>query len=231
MTTAMMHYAKAVAWAASGHVPPAQEEAILFEAAVKRVADTRYIFNNTCLDILDVAREMMLGEIEYRKANYDAAYAHLRKSVEMDDNLPYDEPWAWMQPTRHALAALLLEQGHVEESAAVYKADLGLDSSLSRACQHPDNVWSLLIMVRFSVGLLGGAMIPIAFFPEHVQVILNYLPFRYLAAFPINCFLGKVTFADWQTGIAVTLFWSLIFTGCALLIWNRGKYKYTGVGI
>lgn len=143
VTTAMMHYAKAVAWAASGHVPPAEEEAILFEAAVKRVPDSRNVFNNTCLDILAVAREMMLGEIEYRKANYDAAYAHLRKSVEMDDNLPYDEPWGWMQPTRHALAALLLEQGHVEESAAVYKADLGLDSTLSRACQHPDNVWSL----------------------------------------------------------------------------------------
>ncbi len=143
VTTAMMHYAKAVAWAASGHVSPSEKEAVLFEAAVKRVPDSRYIFNNTCLAILDVAREMMLGEIEYRKENYDAAYAHLRKSVEMDDNLPYDEPWGWMQPTRHALAALLLEQGHVGESAAVYKADLGLDSTLSRACQHPDNVWSL----------------------------------------------------------------------------------------
>ncbi|OUS08438.1 hypothetical protein A9Q96_03035 [Rhodobacterales bacterium 52_120_T64] len=142
-TTAMMHYAKAVAWAASGHVAPAEKEAILFEAAVIRVPESRYLFNNTCHDILDVARQMMLGEIEYRKENYDAAYAHLRKSVELDDNLPYDEPWGWMQPTRHALAALLLEQGHVEESAAVYRADLGLDSTLSRACQHPDNVWSL----------------------------------------------------------------------------------------
>ena len=26
---------------------------------------------------------------------------------------------------------------------AVYRADLGLDGALSRACQHPDNVWSL----------------------------------------------------------------------------------------
>ena len=126
VTTAMMHYAKAVAWAASGHVPPAEEEAILFEVAVKRVPDSRYIFNNTCLAILDVAREMMLGEIEYRKANYDAAYAHLRKSVEMDDNLPYDEPWGWMQPTRHALAALLLEQGHMSKNPPPYtKQTLG----------------------------------------------------------------------------------------------------------
>jgi hypothetical protein len=48
-----------------------------------------------------------------------------------------------MQPARHALGALLLEQGRVEEAEAVYRADLGLDNTLSRACQHPDNVWSL----------------------------------------------------------------------------------------
>jgi hypothetical protein len=48
-----------------------------------------------------------------------------------------------MQPTRHALGALLLEQGRVEDAEAVYRADLGLDGTLSRACQHPDNVWSL----------------------------------------------------------------------------------------
>ena len=57
--------------------------------------------------------------------------------------LLYDEPWGWMQPTRHALGALLLEQGHVEEAEAVYRADLGLDDTLRRPCQHPDNVWSL----------------------------------------------------------------------------------------
>ena len=48
-----------------------------------------------------------------------------------------------MQPTRHALGALLLEQGQLAEAEAVYRADLGYDGKLSRACQHPDNVWSL----------------------------------------------------------------------------------------
>ena len=77
------------------------------------------------------------------KGNYDAAFDHLRRSVEIDDHLPYDEPWGWMQPTRHALGALLLEQGRDEEAEAVYRADLGLDDTLRRPCQHPDNVWSL----------------------------------------------------------------------------------------
>jgi hypothetical protein len=86
---------------------------------------------------------MMRGEIEYRKGNYELAFTELRNAVALDDNLPYDEPWGWMQPTRHALGALLLEQGHVAEAEAVYRADLGLDGTLSRACQHPENLWSL----------------------------------------------------------------------------------------
>ena len=139
----MMHYAKAVVHAASGNVPAAEAEAPLFEAAVSRVPDSRYVFNNTCLDILAIAREMMLGEIAYRRGDFDDAFQHLRSSVELDDNLPYDEPWGWMQPARHALGALLLEQGAVEEAAGVYRADLGLDDTIPRACQHPDNVWSL----------------------------------------------------------------------------------------
>lgn len=48
-----------------------------------------------------------------------------------------------MQPPRHALGALLLEQGHVAQAADVYRADLGLDQTLIRASQHPDNLWSL----------------------------------------------------------------------------------------
>ncbi len=144
VTTAMMHYSKAVAYAASGDVQNSENQVILFENAVANVPDSRYVFNNTCLDILAIAREMMLGEVAYRKQDYEGAFVHLRKSVELDDNLPYDEPWGWMQPTRHALGALLLEQDKVEESAAVYRADLGLDQTLGRACQHPDNVWSLL---------------------------------------------------------------------------------------
>ncbi len=143
VTTAMMHYATAVAHAASGNVPAAEAEASLFETAFSRVPDSRYVFNNTCLDILAIAREMMLGEIAYRRGDFDDAFQHLRTSVELDDNLPYDEPWGWMQPARHALGALLLEQGEVEEAASVYRADLGLDDTIPRACQHPDNVWSL----------------------------------------------------------------------------------------
>lgn len=143
VTIAMMRYARTVALANLHKIAKAESEKAEFYAAMERVPETRMLFNNTCRDILKVAEQMMLGELAYHKGEHDTAFEHLRKSVEIDDNLPYDEPWGWMQPTRHALGALLLEQGHTQEAEAVYRADLGLDRTLSRACQHPGNVWSL----------------------------------------------------------------------------------------
>ncbi|MFF8233905.1 hypothetical protein [Streptomyces caelestis] len=143
VTTAMRHYARGVALSATGEVDRAEAERELFRAAVRRVPESRKLFNNTCRDILAVAAAMLDGELAYRKGNHDLAFAALERSIELDDNLPYDEPWGWMQPTRHAYGALLLEQGRVAEAEAVYRADLGLDATLPRPLQHPGNVWSL----------------------------------------------------------------------------------------
>ena len=143
VTTATMRYARALAHATLNRVAEAEREAEAFEEAFSRIPDSRYLFNNSCKDILAVARKMMHGEIEYRRGQFDLAFEHLREAVKLDDSLPYDEPWGWMQPVRHALGALLLEQGRIEEAAETYRTDLGLASGLNRPCQHPDNVWSL----------------------------------------------------------------------------------------
>jgi tetratricopeptide (TPR) repeat protein len=143
VTTAMTHYAKGVACAATGRTGEAAEHRRQFTTAADRVPASRTVFNNTCHDILAVAAAMLDGELAYRKGNYGVAFGHLRHAVELDDGLPYDEPWGWMQPARHALGALLIEQDQVAEAEAVYRADLGLDATLARACQHPGNVWSL----------------------------------------------------------------------------------------
>ena len=143
MTTALWRYAKSIAFAATGDVNSAEAQRSLFLDAVEKVPETRYMFNNTCLDVLKIAEQMVNGEIEYRKGNYELAYQHLRQAIFLDDNLIYDEPWGWMQPARHALGALLLEQGHVEDAKQIYMDDLGLTDTLPSTSCHPDNLWSL----------------------------------------------------------------------------------------
>jgi len=142
-TTAVMHYARCVALANLGRIGDAEKERAAFAAARPRIPESRKMLNNTTHDVLQVAEQMMSGELAYHKGDHDTAFEHLRQAVRLEDGLEYDEPWGWMQPSRHALGALLLEQGHYDEAEAVYRADLGLDRTLARACQNPGNVWSL----------------------------------------------------------------------------------------
>ena len=143
VTTAMQHYAKAVAQATLGNFEAADGERDLFVKSARRIPPERKVFNNSAHRILAVAEKMMEGELAYHKGDYETAFGSLREAVERDDNLEYVEPWAWMHPPRHALAALLVEQGHYTEAERVYRDDLGLSQGIQRCAQHPFNVWAL----------------------------------------------------------------------------------------
>lgn len=134
VTTATHHYARGIALASLGRVDEARSERALFEAAFERVPQDSFVGNNPSRTVLEVGRSMLAGEVEYRDKNYDRAFEHLRDAVRRDEELKYDEPWAWMQPPAHALGALLLEQGRLADAELIYRADLA---------RHPGNGWSL----------------------------------------------------------------------------------------
>jgi len=144
VTFAVWQYAKGIAHAVLGNIDAALAQQHLLREAVAALPEDRIVFQNDTRDILAVAGPMLAGELEYRRGNYDVAFVNLRKAVDLYDTLNYSEPWSWMMPPRHALGALLLEQGHVEEATAVYRADLGLDDTLVRPSQHLNNIWSLV---------------------------------------------------------------------------------------
>lgn len=140
---AMHHYSRGVAFSSLKRTEEAETELVRFHECVERIPPTRRLLNNQAHDILAVGESLLNGELAYHKGQYDVAYAHLREAVDRDDNLKYNEPWAWMHPPRHALAALLLAQGHVDEAERVYRDDLGLTRVLQRCSQHGGNIWSL----------------------------------------------------------------------------------------
>ena len=144
-TTALMRYGRVVAMANLGQLEEAGKELQAFFDA-REVVDlkkSRFMFNNPATDVLNIAAEMAQGELHYKSGATEKGFDHLRAATAMSDCLVYDEPWGWMQPPRHALAALLMEQGLLEEAETIYRADLGLTDDLARTCQHPANVWAL----------------------------------------------------------------------------------------
>lgn len=94
-----------------------------------------------------------------------------------------------------------------------------------------DNVWSLNVMGRIIVSVLGGTMLPIALFPEWAQSILSYTPFPYLFYLPANILFGKVSAGEWLHGLAMLTLWTVLVQVLAREIWRRGRHSYTGVGI
>ena len=143
VTTLLLVYAKAIAHAALGDLESARAYQYEFYRRYREIPEWHIMANNPSRDILAVARAMMDGEVEYHAGNHELGYRYLREAAVLCDNLEYSEPWPWMHPPRHALGALLLEQGHVDEAIMHYEDDLGIGNRLPRCAQHPDNIWAL----------------------------------------------------------------------------------------
>lgn len=78
--------------------------------------------------------------------------------------------------------------------------------------------------------LTTGLFVPIAFFPEHIQNILNMTPLPYILNLPANILLGEIP-ADIYQKLLISLIFSIIFFFLAKYIWNRNLRSYEAFGI
>ncbi|BCS02988.1 uncharacterized protein AKAW2_61252A [Aspergillus luchuensis] len=143
-TTAVILYARGLAYSALGRIAEAEVAQTEFEAARALVPESR-LNSIPCkeVDVLSVASKMLTGELEYRKGNYEVAFTALRQAIQLEDGLPYSDPPPWMQPVRHALGGLLLEKNRVKEAEVVFREDLGLLRDFPRRRARLNNVWGL----------------------------------------------------------------------------------------
>jgi len=143
-TRAVWRYARGIALASLGRVAEARREQQLFLTAKAAVPPSRLLFQNEVARVLEVAEKVLAGEIAYRAGEIEPAFALLREAVALDARLNYDEPWGWMEPARHALGALLVDQGRFAEAREVYEADL---------VRYPENGWALNGLAECLAGL------------------------------------------------------------------------------
>ncbi|GFF25301.1 hypothetical protein IFM46972_01359 [Aspergillus udagawae] len=128
VTTVMTHYGRGIT-----HAARLTKNGNSTTAPRKESHQHGKIFPNLIVDVLNVATAMLVGEIQYRCGKFTSAFEYLREAIRHEDSLLYTEPWGWVLPTRHAYAALSLEQGHVDEALRPYAEDLGF-ASLANAC-------------------------------------------------------------------------------------------------
>lgn len=123
----MAHYARGVAFAATGRWLEAQAEL----DAVKQVAAGAADDNKV---VFDIATHALLGEIAARQGKLDDAVTHFKAAMAIEDGILYFEPPSWYYPIRHSLGAVLLRAGHASEAEQLYREDLR---------RFPENGWAL----------------------------------------------------------------------------------------
>jgi len=136
------HYARGLAFTATGKLDSAKDElnSIQGIAAQKSMDGFRVTFSrNGAKAILDIAVEVLAGELDAKKGDYNQAIAHLHRGVLLEDNLIYNEPPDWHVPVRQSLGAVLLEAGRADEAEAIYWQDLRLNR---------ENGWALFGLMQ-----------------------------------------------------------------------------------
>lgn len=134
--TGVWHFARGMAYTAKGQFAQANHElqATQATAADPELEAITVDGLNSADHLLNLAIEVLSGELAARQGNFEGAIAHLRRGVELEDSLNYTEPASWYSPVRQTLGAVLLQADRPAQAEQAYREDLA---------EYPENGWSL----------------------------------------------------------------------------------------
>jgi tetratricopeptide (TPR) repeat protein len=129
------HYARGVAFNAKGAADDATRELRALEAILQAVSPDRTVaFFFRAKNMLQLAANLLGGEIAAKAGDFTTAERLLRTAVAEQDSHWFTEPPPWYFPVRQSLGAVLLQAGRAGDAEPVYREDLR---------RNPNNGWSL----------------------------------------------------------------------------------------
>jgi tetratricopeptide (TPR) repeat protein len=140
--TGVWHYARGMALTATGNLNEANREldSLRSITAQKSLDGYRVTFSrNGAKAILEIANEVLAGELAAKRGYHDLAIARLHRAILLEDNLIYNEPPDWHVPARQTLGAVLLDAGRPAEAESIYWQDLN---------RNRENGWSLFGLMQ-----------------------------------------------------------------------------------
>ena len=108
--------------------------------------------------------------------------------------------------------------------------NFNIEMLVATLCLYTESTWGINIVKETIVLLLSGASIPLAFFPEKLREIVQYLPFRAVYDIPLTILLqknGSDTIEGLLPMFALQVIWIVILTAAGTLFWNYSVKKIT----
>lgn len=86
----------------------------------------------------------------------------------------------------------------------------------------PDGVRMIAVS---GVEFLSGAVIPIPFFPEKIQGVMEVLPFASMQNVPFRIYSGALNGSDAAKALGLQLFWSVVLIFMGRLLWMAARNR------
>jgi len=125
INTALWQFARAIAYASTNKIENAEKAHAALTASMKSLpAGAMYTPFNSAGTVLGIAENLAGARIAWSKNDKRSAIERLKKAVELEDSLNYDEPEDWYIPVRESLGGALMMNGDYAEAEKVFRAEL-----------------------------------------------------------------------------------------------------------
>lgn len=108
--------------------------------------------------------------------------------------------------------------------------NFNIEMIVATICLYTESTWGINIVKETIVLLLSGASIPLAFFPEKLRAVVDFLPFRAVYDIPLTILLeknGSDTLQGLLPMFGFQALWIVILTAAGTLFWNYSVKKIT----
>ena len=106
--------------------------------------------------------------------------------------------------------------------------NFSIDYLVGTICLYTESIWGIDIMKQVIVLLFSGATIPIAFFPEPLRTITDFLPFRYVYNTPLSLLLNKdPDIRAVLTSLGIQLIWVIVMYLITQIFWRISLKQIT----
>jgi ABC-2 type transport system permease protein len=105
-----------------------------------------------------------------------------------------------------------------------------LDWTLAMSALWTNRVSAINQTYEVLLVFLSGFFAPLALMPRPLQILANFLPFRWILAFPVELMQGRLTPQEAIFGFGMQIFWIAVAVTVLSFVWRAGIKQYAAVG-
>ena len=95
---------------------------------------------------------------------------------------------------------------------------------------YTETAWWIFHIRLVTMFIFGGISFPLTFYPESVQRVLQFLPYKYFIFFPTQVLQGMYNASYYWYSVAMMVSWIIGLFVVYKILWQRGLRKFSAVG-